>query len=242
MRRRFFTFLELIIAVTIFMLISLALFTFSHQVSESWSRLTVERNRFNELLAMDRAIDSILTNAIPFMWKQVDNGISSEIPFIVAEKDYLRIACLHPINDPQEGAIRFVEFVLEQGDLKAVYTDRPFAFWDEIDEDRRSTTILSTEVASLEFEYADWSSDVSVDWSERLLWRTEWLEDTDTDTDTDTDSDSNNASQARSDIPLAIRMTVTWEDGRQESWLRRTMGNSYRERYGTYKLPQDNIP
>ena len=233
MVRRFFTFLELIIAVTIFMLISLGLFSFSKQVSDSWSRLTVERNRFNELLAMDRAIDGILTNAIPFMWKQVDNGLSSEIPFMVAESDYLRVATLHPLNDVQEGAIRFVEFVLEQGELKAVYTDRPFASWDEIDEDRRMTTILSTEVASLEFEYADWSSDISVDWSERLFWRTEWQEE---------DMGTESTSEARSDIPLAIRMTVTWEDGRQECWLRRTMGNSYRERYGTYKLPQDNIP
>ncbi len=232
MRRRVFTLLELIIAVTVFMMVSVALFTFSSQVSDTWSRLTVERNRFNELLAMDRAIDGILTNAIPFMWKQVDNGISSEVPFMVAESDYLRIATLHPLNDTQEGAIRFVEFVLEQGELKAVYTDRPFAFWDEIDEDRRTTTILSTEVASLEFEYADWSSDISIDWSERLFWRTEWQEETETDS----------TSEARSDIPLAIRMTVTWEDGRQECWLRRTMGNSYRERYGTYKLPQDNTP
>ena len=232
MVRRFFTFLELIIAVAIFMLISLALFTFAKQVSDSWSRLTTERNRFNELLAMDRAIDGILTNSIPFMWKQVDNGISSEVPFMVAESGYLRIATLHPLNDAEEGAIRFVEFTLEQGELKAVYTDRPFASWDEIDEDRRTTTILSTEVASLEFEYADWSSDISTDWSERLFWRTEWQEETETES----------TDQMRSDIPLAIRMTVTWEDGRQECWLRRTMGNSYRERYGTYKLPQDNTP
>ena len=226
MVRRFFTFLELIIAVAIFMLISLALFTFSKQVSDSWSRLTTERNRFNELLAMDRAIDGILTNAIPFMWKQVENGISSEVPFIVAESDYLRIATLHPLNDAEEGAIRFVEFVLEQGELKAVYTDRPFANWDEIDEDRRTSTILSTEVASLEFEYADWSSDVSDEWADRLFWRTYWETE---------DSE-------RTDIPLAVKMTVTWKDGREECWLRRTMGNSYRERYGTYKLPQDNTP
>ena len=228
MRSRFFTFLELIIAVTIFMLVSLGLFTFAHQVSDSWARLTVERNRFDELLSMDRAIDSILTNAIPFMWKEVVDGLSSEIPFIVAEGDYLRIAYLHPLNDADEGAIRFVEFILEQGELKAVYTDRPFASWDEIDEERRTVCLLSTEVESLEFEYADWSSDVSDDWAERLFWRTEWQDE--------------DADEERSDIPLAIRMTVTWEDGRQECWLRRTMGNSFRERYGTYKLPTDNLP
>ena len=233
MRRRLFTFLELIIAVSIFMMISIGLFTFSQQVSDSWARLTVERNRFNELLAMDRAIDNILTNAIPFMWKQVDNGLTTEIPFVVAYQDYLRIAYLHPLDDAREGAIRFVEIVLEQGELKAVYTDRPFASWDEIAEDRRTTSILSTEVASLEFEYADWMSDVSDDWQDRLFWRTEWAED---------EVEGETSQEYRSDIPLAIRMTVTWEDGRQESWLRRTMGNSFRERYGTYKLPKDNGP
>lgn len=228
MKKHFFTLLELIIAVTVFMLVSVALFTFSAQVSDSWGRLTVERNRFNELIAMDRAIDSILTNAIPFMWKTEEDGLVEEMPFIVAEENYLRIAYMHRLNDPDEGAIRFVEFSLEDGRLLAVYTDRPFIYWDEIDEDRRTVSELAVDVASVEFEYADWSSDVADDWSERLFWRYEWVEDEDED--------------IRRDIPLAIRMTVTWEDGRQECWLRRTMGNGYRERYGTYELPIDNIP
>ena len=33
-------------------------------------------------------------------------------------------------------------------------------------------------------------------------------------------------------------MTVNWKDGRSETWIRRTMGNSYRERFGKWE-PQD---
>jgi hypothetical protein len=33
-------------------------------------------------------------------------------------------------------------------------------------------------------------------------------------------------------------MTLVWKDGRIESWLRRTMGNSYRERYGKWEPPK----
>ena len=224
---RRFTLIELMVAVTVFTLVSVALFTFSAQVSGSWARLTVERNRFNELLCMDRVIDGVLSNAIPFMWRTEDE-IPSEAPFIVAEHDYLRIAYMHNLNDAEEGAIRFVEFSLEDGNLLAVYADRPFIDWSGISEDRRTVSVLATDVASVEFQYADWSSDVSEEWRDRLFWRDIWVEDEDAET--------------RNDIPLAVKMTVEWNDGRRECWLRRTMGNSFRERYGTYKLPADNLP
>lgn len=223
---RSFTLLELIISVTIFMMIAVALFAFSSNVADSWGRITVERNRFSELMNLDRAIDSVLTNSIPFVWREMDNDLSTQVPFIVAEPGYLRIAYMHKLNDAEEGAIRFVEFTVEDGDLLAVYTDRPFIEWNEIAEDRRTTSVLATGVESISFLYADWSSDVSDDWAERLFWRDEW----------------ETEESERKDIPLAILMTVTWEDGRQESWMRRTMGNSFRERYGTYNLPADNTP
>ena len=79
---------------------------------------------------------------------------------------------------------------------------------------------------SISFLYADFSSDVSDEWKDRLFWRDSWETE---------DSE-------RKDIPLAIQIRVKWQDGREESWLRRTMGNSYRERYGTFELPVDNTP
>lgn len=222
--RRGFTLLELIIAVTVFMMVAVALFSFSSQVTDTWTRLTTERNRFNELLAMDRVIDSILSNAVPFIWRDTGDELGGTAPFIIAEEDRLRVACLHRLNDADEGALRFVEFFLEDGDLKVTYTNRPFMDWSEVADDRRMTSILTTEVDALQFEYADWSSDIADEWQDRMFWRTDW----------ETDD------SGRTDIPLAVKMTVTWKDGRQECWLRRTVGNSFRERYGTYKLPTDN--
>ena len=222
--KRAFTLLELIIAVTVFMMVGVALFSFSSQVTDTWTRLTTERNRFNELMAMDRVIDSILSNAVPFMWRDTSDELGGTAPFIIAEEDRLRVASLHRLNDAEEGALRFAEFYLEDGDLKITYTNRPFMDWSEVADDRRMTSILTTEVDSLRFEYADWSSDVADEWPDRMFWRTDW----------------ETEDSQRTDIPLAVKMTVVWKDGRQECWLRRTVGNSFRERYGTYKLPTDN--
>ena len=223
--RRAFTLLELIIAVTVFMMVAVALFSFSSQVADTWTRLTVERNRFNELLAMDRVIDSLLSNAVPFIWRDTSEELTTTAPFIIAEEDRLRVASIHRLNDADEGALRFAEFYLEDGDLKVTYSDRPFMDWSEVAEDKQRTCILTTDVDSLAFEYADWSSDVSTEWRDRMFWRVDWET---------TDS-------GRTDIPLAIKMTVTWKDGREECWLRHTVGNSFRERYGTYTLPTDNL-
>ena len=88
--RRHFTLLELAIAVTIFMMVAVALFAFSGHVSSSWGSITTERNRLAELLAMDRTLDSILSNSVPFLWRTREDGIVQVVPFIVAEADVLR--------------------------------------------------------------------------------------------------------------------------------------------------------
>ncbi len=225
-RHRHFTLLELAIAVTIFMMVAVALFAFSGHVSSSWGSITTERNRQAELLAMDRTLDSILSNAVPFLWREREDGIVQVVPFIVAEADVLRIAYLHRLNDTAEGSLRFVELFLEDGELKALYTDRPFINWEDIADDRKKVSVISTGVESISFLYADFSSDVSEAWMDRLFWRDSW----------------ETEDSGRKDIPLAIQIRVKWQDGREESWLRRTMGNSYRERYGTFELPVDNTP
>ena len=226
MKRRFFTLMEVMIAVAIFTMVALALFGFSSGVTRSWEKITLERNRFNELLVVDRALDAIFSNAIPFMWREMDNGLRTEKPFVVAGPETLRSATIHRLNDSQEGALRFVELFVEDGELRAVYSPRPFMDWEGIDPSWCTVSVLATGVESIAFSYADWSSDVSEDWENRLFWRDEWETE-----------DSN-----RKDIPLAIMATVNWEDGRNQTWIRRTVGNSFRERYGTYTLPADNLP
>ena len=213
--RRHFTFLELMIATTITMLIALGLYGFSQGVTSSWVQMIAKRDQLSARLALDRVVDGVLSNIVPFVW-QDDEG--QEFPFIVGDIYGLRVAYLHPLHDPDEGALRFAEFFVEDGTLWLKYTDRPFFDWEDVG-DRFHVARLADKVDSIEFRYADWNDDTDADWKDRLLWLEEWET---------TDSE-------RMDAPLAVAMTIHWQDGTDECYLRRTMGNSYRERYGKWE-------
>ena len=220
MKKSSFTFLEIIIAVSIFMLVALALFAYSLETSRSWEKIVTERNRFSELLALDRSISAMLENIIPFTWPDEDGR---SVPFIIASQDSLRCAYIHRLNDEIEGCLRFAEFLLEDGKLHIVYSDRPFLHWDQVGV-RKKTALLAEGVESIRFRYADWSADNSSDWEQRLLWLDQW----------------ETENSERKDVPLAVMLTINWQDGRTESWLRRTMGSGFRERFGKWEpLPDD---
>lgn len=213
-----FTLLEVVIAITIFMMIAVALFSFASETTRSWSKIIVERNRFQELLTLDRAIDTIFSHAVPFLWPDPDAELVKETPFIVATPASIRCAYLHRLNDLDEGAIRFVEIAIKDNNLCATYSDRPFLYWEDAG-DRVWTSVIARNVKSVAFIYADWNDDDSNTWDTRFIWQDEW----------------ETVESERLDIPLAIMMTLVWQDGRIESWLRRTMGNSYRERFGKWE-------
>ena len=132
-RIRQFTFLELGIAISIMLAVSLALYTYSRGVSRSWEKIIKEKNRFQELLNHHRAIDKALSNAVPFTWTSDDApGDSGKFPFILAEWNRLRVAYLHELHDATEGAIRFAEFLVQDGNLYLTYSDRPFYQWSDL--------------------------------------------------------------------------------------------------------------
>lgn len=215
MRRHPFTFIEIMIATAIMLMVAMTLYVYSRQTTMSWNRVVAGRNRLSELLTLDRTIDSVLSHAVPLTWPDADG---KKTPVIVATRDRFRCAYLHRLNDVEEGALRLAEFVVENQNLYLVYSDRPFLDWSET-EGRTQTSLLAEEVAGIAFRYADWSDRKDDLWSDRLLWLDEW----------------ETAESGRTDIPLAVMMTVEWLDGRSECWLRRTMGNGYRERFGKWE-------
>ena len=197
--------LELMIALAIFMLLVAVLVGFGRQVTQSWGRLHREQQRFAELLVLDRTLDTILTNVVPFSWKDDEN---EDVSVFLGESDRLRVTYLHRLNEVADGAIRFVELALEEGCLVAYYRQRPF--WDLEDvRDSVKKSVLAEEAQAVSFQYADWTEEDELDWLD------EWDEE-------------------REDLPLAVLITVEWEDGRSESWLRRTAGSGYRERWGKW--------
>ena len=156
-----------------------------------------ERQRFNELLGLDRSLRAMLEHMVPFTWPDPD-GVKT--PFLIAERDRLRCAYLHGLNDEIEGSLRFAEILLQDSKLYMVYSDRPFLHWDEVGE-RKKVSLLAENVESLLFLYADWEADESLDWRERIMWLDHWETE---------DSE-------RKDLPLAVKVTVNWQDGRTET-------------------------
>lgn len=215
-----FTLLELMIALAIFMMLVALLTGFSREVSKSWTRLRREQNLFSELLVLDRTLDAMLTNAIPFVWPGVEVEDEPR-PAFVGEPDRLRMAYLHRLNNVQDGTIRFVALEVVDGDLLAHYQQRPFLTWEDLAGAPVETSVLAQDVESVEFLYAD-----LVDEAEDVEWLTEWQPE---------DEDEQEKRRKTDQLPLAIMIKVRWQDGRPEAWLRRTSGNGFRERFGHWK-------
>ncbi|MBN2451040.1 MAG: prepilin-type N-terminal cleavage/methylation domain-containing protein [Lentisphaeria bacterium] len=207
-----FTLVEVLVALVIFTLVALVMVSFSREMVRSWEQLRAEHARFHRLLALDRAVDSILSNLVPFDWRDEDG---QTVPFFIGDPDYIRLAYLHPVAHADDGALRFLELFAEDGRLVAFYTQRPYLDPD-VSIDTARTAVLAEDVDRVSFLYADWEADDAGEWGDRLEWVDTW-------------------DVERAEAPLAVLMTVHWRDGRVESWLRRTAGSGFRERWGKWE-------
>ena len=122
------------------------------------------------------------------------------------KSDFVRLAYLHRINSEHEKGIRFIELFLRRNKLVAKYRDYPIM---EENPEHCMEEILISNIQNLEFRYAERSNN-------EVVWNCEFDE------------------VAAENIPLAIRMTITFEDGETVDFLRRTAGNSFVSSYGKY--------
>lgn len=204
--RRQFTLLEIVLAVAVFMLTVTVLVAFSQAVTDAWLRLQREQDRFAELLTLDRVLDGILSGVVPFVWRDEEGR---PLPAFQGDPDRVRLAVRHRAADSRQGGLRFVALYLEDGELLARHRNRPFLDLDYGDE-QEQISVLAEAVDNVLFLYAD-----LVD-GEVLEWVEEW-------------------DLQREDLPLAILVYVHWQDGRLESWLRRTAGSGWHERWGRWE-------
>lgn len=204
--RRVFTLLELIIAMAIFLLVVVALVGFSLEVTKSWGRLQAEQTRFQNEMALDRALDSILTNIVPFVWRDEDN---QPLPAFQGESSRLIVACLRGCDDPHDGSLRFVGLKVDDHRLVAEYQYRPFLTWGAVS-DITCTSVLAEAVSEVRFSYAKATAEGEIEWQEQ------W----------DNEEDG---------FPVGIMVRVFWENGWEQNWVRRTSGNGFRERWGKWE-------
>ena len=203
---RRFTLLEMILAVALMGLLVTLLLGAGNAVTASWQRIGGERAEFAEVLRLDRTLDNALSNIVPFCWPQADAAEDAEPAGVFrGTPGQFDFVYRHRLNDLKDGALRFVRFQVSDGQLEMLYQERPLLDTEYLENVKRA--VLAQRVDRIECLYADWSPESG------LQWREEW-----------------NTETERRDPPLAVFVRVHWQDGRWESWLRRTAGNSQHER------------
>jgi len=195
--------------MALLLMLVVILVTANREITRSWKRLREEHDYFSSLMVLDRTLDNILSNTVPFTWRDDEKNA---IPGFAGQPHSLQLTYLHPPNNLQDGAIRFVALSVEHDQLKALYQERPVLNSDN-PVDTAKVSVLATNVHALECRYADLGEDKTIEWVDE--WDAERL-----------------------DTPLAIMLSVAWKDARQETWLRRTAGNDHYQRWGRWEPPK----
>lgn len=197
MNKRNFTLIEMVVAMAVMVVVAMIIGTAGATFYNAYMRSVRSINRLETCLAIDRIFDSLIRNAIPFKW--LDDENTSRFVF-EGNNDSLLFTALRRIYGRDSSAILFVRLLLEDEQLIAEYANSPILPWSEENEQGIEREVIAKNIAAITFEYAEFDEEEGIEWLE--VW----------------EEDEHDA------LPLAIRMTVEWTDGRKEYWLRRLAG------------------
>ena len=200
-----FTLIEVIVSITVLVTVIGLLFLSTGTVMSSWEQLERHANAFKDVLSLDRTLDNLLSNIIPFTWP--DEELEGPKIAFEGERDKVVFTYMHWLNQLEDGAIRLCCLLQEENDLVAYYCERP-PFPSSLGSDRLRRSVLARNVESVTFSYVDLD---------------------------ETDLDFVDEWEDRDYLPLGIRVDVTWLNGTTNSWFRRTAGSAYFERWGKWE-------
>ncbi len=166
-RRHPFTLIEAIVATALLTSVLLVLYMSLFTVMHSWDSLATQSRLFDEAMSVDRTVDAVFSNAVPFSWPD-DEG--DQTPVFLGRPDEMTVAYMHQVNRLKDGAIRFCRFRIEDGSLVVYYCERP-PFPEDTGSERLRRSILARDVVDLAFSYADLEDEEVVfveDWGDRL--------------------------------------------------------------------------
>ena len=221
MRRRIehpFTLVEMVVAMAIMMMVAMIVGTAGKLFYDGYNNARRATARLAEYMAIDRLWDGAVRNAVPFKWTDEENV--SRFVF-EGKNDTVMFTSLRRADGDAPGALIFIRLRLEEDELVAYYSFYPRPPWDdEFAENSEFFTreVIAANVAAVSFQYAE----VGEADETEIEWFDEWDED------------------EHAAIPLAIRMTVEWKDGRREYWLRRVAGNSLHSSFGDRLPPTES--
>lgn len=209
--RRAFTLVEMVVAMAILLLVALIIGTASSTIYNGWNRSERITRQLMDYQAIDQVMDLNVRNMIPFRWQ--DDSLENRFVF-AGENDSLHFTTLRRCYDGDDGALLFVRLKLEDDALVAEYSPYPRLPWLEDGEQKYSREVLTGQVKSVAFLYAEQGSGDEIEWLD--AWEEE-------------DHEA---------IPMAIQLTIEWQDGRKECWLRRTAGSSTHSVFGYRQTAQ----
>lgn len=199
-----FTLIEMVIAVSILMLVFLVAGTGLMIVQQTWVKSQKRSDRLKKVILIDKIVNANFANIIPFQWK--DEQFKKREIFL-GDPSQVIFATTHRVNIIKEGALRFISIYLDGDRLVVDYSNTPLLHWDE-NNSVVEQEVIAEGINGLSFMYADFDSEG------QLIWESDWNE------------------EERKNIPVAIQMTITWDDDSEISWLKRTAGAGKNETYG----------
>lgn len=198
--KKSFTLLEVVVATSLLTLVGMLIAMSVAGFHRSWSQGRKVSQRLERNLAIDRIAETVIRSMVPFRWYNEEEG-GEELVFL-GEADELWVTAQNR-SYGSGSPFRFVRIYMESGDLLCDYSCTPFLPWAELQDQVYTTEKIASGVSALVFRYA------TEDDSGELEWEENWdLDDHD-------------------ELPLAIQMTIEWEDGTKQRWTRRQAGTSY---------------
>ena len=212
-----FTLVEMVAAMAVMMMVAMIVGSAGKLFYDGYRSAQRATSRLKEYMAIDRLWDGAVRNAVPFKWTDEENV--SRFVF-EGKTDTVMFTALRRADGDAPGALVFIRIKLEEDELVAYYSFYPRPPWDDEFNDNPeffTREVIAANVAEVTFQYAE----VGETDEAEIEWFDDWDED------------------EHAAIPLAIRMTVEWKDGRKEYWLRRTAGTSLNSNFGYREPPPD---
>ena len=207
MKKNKFTLIEIIIAVAIFSIVMFTVMISTNAVLQTRSKVSEHKNNLLSYQKLDNLFNSSIRNAIPFHWKNEDN---KKVSIFLGESDKINLAYQHRIISASEGGIRFLSLYLEGNNLIAKYRKTPILPWNNEHASNLKTEVIAKNVELISFLYAA-KNDKEI----HLLDSWEF--------------------ENSFNIPVGISITIKWEDGKEQSWFKRTAGAGLNESFGKRK-------
>ena len=206
--RHHFTLMELVTSMAILALVGTVIASTLGIFINSYSNSKKAENALQRNLNIDRAVNTLFAQAVPFTWINTEYVLESESNELVfsGEFDELYLTALGPTL-PGKGAFTFARIYLENNNLCADTSPWPLLPWEDNSGRNYDKEILAEKVSQIEFRYAM----IDPEDPSRILWFDNWEE-----------SCEITGTERPQELPAAISMSCVFEDGTELSWLRRT--------------------